>query len=334
MIAPMNLGKLIWLGAGAAAGSYLAYRRRSNLSRQPALLEDPRGSVLEPITVELEGGELLEVVSVGQGPAFLLVSGLSGDKEVFKYQIGPFSERYKVIAIDLRDSFKGVKAEFDQFARDLAVVLDACGETSAIVLGLSFGAPIAMRFAKLYPERVSRLILSNALARLDLSHVGFNKTLLIPFARLSSRFLPEFMVRKLARYWGRLGVWVYDPSPGNDRIVEYELDSPRRVPMSEGAVRMDTFRKLDLRDDLLSIAQPALVISGAADGYTPPAWQREIARLLPNSTYVEIPRAGHLALISQAVTFNKVILDWLAGLEGADQPPSPPPPPPLKGSEG
>ena len=174
-----------------------------------------------------------------------------------------------------------------------------------------------MRFTSLYPERVSRLILTNTLARLDMSHVGFNKTLLIPVARLTSRFLPEFMMRRLARFWGRLGVWVYDPSPGNERVIEYELESPGRVPMSEGSTRMDTFRKLDLRDELKRITQPALVINGAVDTYTPTAWQREIAAQLPNSTFVEISDAGHLALISHAETFNEIILDWLAGLEDA-----------------
>lgn len=313
----MSLGRLIWLGAGAAAGSYLAYRRRRNLTSPPPELTDASGEALSPGLITLEGGEQLEVVTAGSGPAMLLVSGLSGDKEVFKHQIGPLSEHYRVIAADLRDTFEGVEPEFDQFAKDLATILDALGVDEAIVLGLSFGGPIAMRFTALYPERVSRLILTNTLARLDLSHVGFNKTLLIPVARLSSRFLPEFLMRKLARFWGRLGVWVYDPSPGNDRVIEYELESPRRVPMSEGSTRMDTFKKLDLRDELKRITQPALVINGGADTYTPTAWQREIAALLPNSTFVEIPDGGHLALISHAETFNKIVLEWLAGLEDA-----------------
>ena len=39
--------------------------------------------------------------------------------------------------------------------------------------------------------------------------------------------------------------------------------------------------------------------------------QREIAELLPNVTYIEIPRGGHLSLISHAETFNQAMLDWL-----------------------
>ena len=307
----MSLPRLIWLGAGAAAGSYLAYRRRVSREAPPPPLEDVRGKELEPRTVKLDGGHRVAVVSAGSGPALLLVPGLSGDKEVFQYQVPAFSADYRVIATDLRDTFEAVDARFDQFARDLGVILDAFEESEAIVLGLSFGGPIAMRFASLFPERVTRLVLTNTLTRLDLSHVGLNKTLLIPFARLSTRYLPAFLVRRLARLWGRLGVWVYDPSPGNERIIDYELETPIHVPREEGEVRMDTFKEVDLRDELKRIDQPALVISGGADSYTPAGWQREIADLLPNSTYVEIADAGHLGLISHAEEFNRVVLDWL-----------------------
>ena len=126
-------------------------------------------------------------------------------------------------------------------------------------------------------------------------------------------------MRRFARFWGRLSVWVYDPSPGNERIVDYELETPTRVPREEGTIRMNTFKKVDLRQDLTKIEQLSLVICGTADGYTPRAWQREIADLLPNSTYVEIPRGGHLALISHADTFNSIVLDWLAELEDAER---------------
>ncbi len=86
------------------------------------------------------------------------------------------------------------------------------------------------------------------------------------------------------------------------------------VPMSVGGNRMETFKDRDLRTDLTKIEQPALVIAGSSDSYTPLDWQREIAALLPNCTYVEIPEGGHLSLISHAEVFNRVVLDWLTEL--------------------
>ncbi len=310
----MRAGRLFALGAGAVTGAYLVDRWRRNQAKAPRPLRDYRGRTLRSKLVELAGGESVPVIDAGAGPAIVLIPGLTGASQVFRYQIQALSASYRVIAPNLRVGFDGVERRFDQFAHDLAAVLDALEEPAACVLGLSFGGPIAIRFTALYPHRVWGLVLTNTLARLDLSHVGLNRTLLIPVARWTSRFTPEPLMRRLAEVWGRYGVWVFDPSPGNERIVEYELETPVSVPMSAGSVRMETFKGCDLRGELERISQPALVIAGSSDSYTPVDWQREIAALLPNSTYVEIPRGGHLSLISHAETFNRVVLDWLAEL--------------------
>ncbi len=307
----MRLGRLLWFGAGAAAGVYLIDKRRRNLATEPRPLRDARGRALSPRLVELPGGECVPVIETGVGPPVVLIPGLTGDSQVFRHQIAALSTRYRVIAPNLRAEFNGVEPRFDQFAHDIATVLDACGAQSVCLLGLSFGGPIAIRFASLYPDRVWGLILTNGLARLDLSHVGLNRTLLIPVARWTTRFAPTSLVRRLGRVWGRLGVWVFDPSPGNERVIDYELEAPLRFPLSAGGVRMATFKDCDLRPDLSRIKQPALVVVGSADTFTPIEWQREIADLLPNSTYTEIATGGHLALISHADSFNEVVLDWL-----------------------
>lgn len=307
----MRLGRLLWFGAGAAVGIYLIDKRRRNLAAEPRPLRDAHGRAVSPRLVELAGGECVPVIDVGDGPAILLIPGLSGDSQVFRRQIAALSAYFRVIAPNLRADFNGVEPRFDQFAHDMATVLDACEAPSACALGLSFGVPIAVRFASLYRERVWALVLTNGLARLDLSHVGLNRTLLIPIARFLTRFAPSRLVRWLGRLWGSQRVWVFDPSPGNEAIIDYELEAPQRFPLSTSGVRMATFKDCDLRPDLRRLKHPALVIVGAADTYTPIEWQREIADLLPNSTYVELPTGGHLTLISHADTFNEVVLDWL-----------------------
>jgi pimeloyl-ACP methyl ester carboxylesterase len=326
----MPLKRLLAVGAGVLAGAYMVSRWRRNLAHTPRALKNHRGRSLEPELVELAGGDCVPVIDTGEGPAVVLIPGLTGEYAVFRYQIAALSENYRVIAPNLRADFDGVERDFDQFAHDIATVLDARGVPTACVLGLSFGGAIAMRVATLYPERIWGLIVTATLARLDLSHVGLNRTLLIPVARWTSRFLPEPLMRRLSEYWGSLGIWVYDPSPGNERIIDYELDVPLRVPMSVGGARMETFKERDLRSDLGRLQLPSLVIAGGSDTYTPIDWQREIADLLPNSTFVKIPYGGHLLLISHAETFNGIVRDWLARIvaeraEAAASPPSPTP---------
>ena len=65
----MKPGRLVWFGAGAAAGLYLVDKRRRNLATEPPALRGHRGRSLEPVLVELAGGECVPVIDTGEGPA-------------------------------------------------------------------------------------------------------------------------------------------------------------------------------------------------------------------------------------------------------------------------
>jgi pimeloyl-ACP methyl ester carboxylesterase len=216
-----------------------------------------------------------------------------------------------VFAIDLR-RVRGDEPEgIDLFVDDLLDAMDAFGLPSAAVLGLSFGGTLAMRLAAREPERVRALVLVNTLTRLDLSHVGLNRSLLIPLAYLTTRYAPRPIAETFARMWGDLQVWVYDPSDGNERVFYYQQTSAARVPFPDGTRRLALLRPFDLRDGLPAVRAPALVVRGMTDTYCPESWAREIAALIPQADFLEIAGAGHLALISKAETFNRVVLRWL-----------------------
>lgn len=267
------------------------------------------------MTVNLRDGATVEVAEAGDGPPLLLIPGLSGDKECFLYQVPVFSEAFRVLAVDLRRLRRGASTGLDVFVEDLVDVLDLFGVERAAVLGLSFGGAVAMRFAATRPERTRALVLVNTLTRIDLAHVGWNRSLLIPLAVLTTRYTP--WVEPFARIWGGLAVWIYDPSEGNHRIADYQRTSALRTPFPVGTRRLATLRGRDLRDDLPRIAAPTLVVRGMTDTYCPEAWSREIAALVPRADFLEIAGAGHLALMSKAETFNRVVLRWLLEHGGA-----------------
>ena len=55
----------------------------------------------------------------------------------------------------------------------------------------------------------------------------------------------------------------------------------------------------DLVASLASIAVPTLVIVGEHDAITPPAGAEKMSKAIPNSTYVVIRGAGHMAPMEQ-----------------------------------
>lgn len=91
----------------------------------------------------------------GQGTPMLLLHGNGEDSSYFAYQIADFSRCFHVFAIDTRGhgrSPRGMKPfTIRQFACDLCDFMDAHGLPSAILLGFSDGANIAMEFTLCHP---------------------------------------------------------------------------------------------------------------------------------------------------------------------------------------
>ncbi len=302
--------------AGAAAGGVSVAYARSILRRNDSLVRPPvLGSDGRPMperTFRYSDGESVELIDAGEGPAMLWVPGADGPKETFRYQLPHFARGQRVIAPDLRVGFAPDDG-FDRLAADLAELIDGLGTGPVVLVGQSLGSAISLRFASLHPDLTRGLVLSNPLARVSYEHVGLNTVALTPLAIWSTRYLPTAPSRALARrLWSPLGVWIYDDTPGADRLIDYALYSgARTVRASVAGARVARLKPLDLRPDLAAIDAPALVVKGEDDTYLPASWAREIAERLPRGRYVEIP-GGHCAHISQSGVFNRVVDDWLA----------------------
>ncbi|MFW6088537.1 MAG: alpha/beta fold hydrolase [Gemmatimonadota bacterium] len=302
---------MTWVLLGALLLGWFVYRVRANrgLVRPPVL--DEEGRPYDRFEVRLSDGSTIPLIDTGSGPAILLIPGADGMRETWRYQIPVLARRFRVLAPDLRTDIPD-DATFDLFCRDAAEILDARGVPDAVVVGQSLGGAIALRFALLFPGRARGLVVANSLARVSYEHVGLNRTLLVPVAMATTRYLPTVPARWLARLWSRFEVWMFDRSPGSERVIDYALwTGPRTVPARESSARVDLLKGEDLRLRLAGIRAPTLVVKGPRDHYVPPAWSREIAGLIPGARYVEVPGTGHVSHISLPDTFNRIVLDWL-----------------------
>lgn len=309
------LGGLVGL-AGAAWWLAMTQRNRA-LVRPP--VRDGSGEALPGGVVEYSDGERVEYVDAGAGDALVWVPGADGPKETFRYQLPSFARRHRVVCADLRRGFTAAD-DFDRLADDVAELVEARGIERFVLIGTSLGSAITIRFATRFPERLRGIVLCNPLARVSYRHVGFNRAALIPLAMLTTRYLPTEVSRGLARGWSRLGVWIFDDSPGRDALIEYALfTGPRTVPPTVSDRRVSRLRRVDLRAELADIAVPALVVKGPRDEYCPVAWAREITELLPDAEYVPIYGTGHCSHISRPGAFNEALESWLQRLPARDE---------------
>ncbi|MEO0943095.1 MAG: alpha/beta hydrolase [Cyanobacteria bacterium J06642_12] len=93
----------------------------------------------------------------------LLVHGLGDNAWVWANVGEALSDRYHVIAVDLRGHGDSDKPEegygFDTIASDLMAVIDAMGWSSAHVVGHSLGGKLVARWVQTHPERFRSAVL-------------------------------------------------------------------------------------------------------------------------------------------------------------------------------
>ncbi|MGV3465348.1 MAG: alpha/beta fold hydrolase, partial [Heyndrickxia sp.] len=79
----------------------------------------------------------------------------------------------------------------------------------------------------------------------------------------------------------------------------------------EQAAANKALEGFDFRSDLHKITAETLVISGKYDGLNPPTLGKEIADLIPRSTFVEFEKSGHAPNAEEPEKFINIVKDFL-----------------------
>lgn len=116
--------------------------------------------------VKTEGDELYYKIR-GEGKPLLFIAPAGGNGDGYYPVAQILSDRYKVITYDRRANTRSTMnfpARFDirQQSRDALAVLNAAGEETALVIGNSSGAVIALDLAAAYPKAVHAAIIHEA----------------------------------------------------------------------------------------------------------------------------------------------------------------------------
>jgi len=214
----------------------------------------------------------------GNGVPFIFLHGNGENSSYFKNQIDYFSTRYHVIALDTRGHGKTPRGDapftIEQFSCDLYDFMKAHQLTSAMILGFSDGANIAMKFAITHPEMVRVLILNGG----NLDAKGVKRTTQIP-VEIGYRIAKHFSAK----------------SPGakkNAEMLGLMVNGPNIEP-----------------EDLSQITAPTLVICGTKDMIKESHTQK-ITRYIPNAKLLII-KGNHFVANKRPNKFNQEIGDFL-----------------------
>jgi len=245
----------------------------------------------------------------GKGEPLLLIYGLAGRGNGWKFQVEGLSPHFQTIAFDNRGVGETDQPEapysLAQMADDAAGLLDALGVESACVFGISMGGMIAQELVLRHPQRVRKLALG-------CTHPGIKHCVPSP-AWVTEIFksLPgkprEQVVRECVPF-------NYSPYTQQHRpeliesLVPLFVDNRQRL---HGYVnQINAVWAFDAFDRLPQIAVPTLVTTGTDDVLVPPGNSKRIAERIPNARLIEFSEAGHLFFIEKADEVNRTLLDF------------------------
>lgn len=254
----------------------------------------------------------LEYVDSGSGIIpVVLVHGFPFNSSMWAPQIDALSQRYRVIAPDLR-GHGGSAAPVGPYlmevhAYDIRRLLDHLEIDRAVICGFSMGGYVTFAFQRLYADRVLALILASTRPQPD-----------SPEAKKGRYDLAD-----VARKEGAGAV--------ADRLVPRMLSAnavQNRADLVESARKMITSTPLTgIAGDLMGLAErldsvpmlhgiecPTQIIVGEEDVITPPADARLMAHDIVVAKLHIIPGVGHLANMENPEEFNTVAMEFLSAL--------------------
>lgn len=213
-------------------------------------------------------------------------------------------------------------ARLDEFM--LAEMMDKClhemvSGQKIILVGYSLGGFAALNYAAKYPARVHSVIsiggfmsggakglekvlmgLSKGrLIRKAIFHLGWRLMCLHPFFLKMAVLLYAADQRALLRY------------KYLDETIRNIFPDVRRHPVEKIRQLFRYLIDMNVLDEIAKIKMPVLVIAGEADPIIPYEHQRRCAEVLPNSQFLSLPGAGHVALGERPDVVEGAIVDWV-----------------------
>lgn len=244
----------------------------------------------------------------GSGPAVLLVQGLGYPSDMFHRLLPALGRHRRVLVLDNRGVGRtGVPPQpcsVETMAEDAAAVLEAAGETSADVVGVSMGGLVAQELALSRPGLVRSLVLG-------CTHPGGTDSVLTDD------------VRRLLG--GRAGMSAEEAAEASvpfvyaagtpRRLVDEDLAVRRAVPTSPAGYQAQLLGAMGYAGSLRrlpTLQVPVLLVHGTADRLVPVANTHLLAGALPRARVELLEGASHVFWTDRTDQTIELLLGWLA----------------------
>ena len=248
-------------------------------------------------------GTRIAVATCGQGPVMLRAAHWLShchhdlDSPVWRPWLAAFARQYRFVRYDprgcgLSDRFVA-DLSFDAWQTDLDAVAATIADPRFVLLGLSQGGALAIRFALAHPGRVSHLVLLNAYAQGGRVRAGSE----------AERLEAETLVSFVRIGWGRENpafcqffTNLFIPG-GTAEQHRWWGDLERLTAAPDVAARLLwEMQGIDVTDQARQLRVPTLILHCRDDMRVPFEEGCKLAALIPDARFVPLDSANHVLL--------------------------------------
>jgi pimeloyl-ACP methyl ester carboxylesterase len=261
----------------------------------------------------------------------LLIHGWPGFHYEWRLNIGPLSERFTVVAPDMRGYAYTDKPDLppeegytdEAFAEDIRALVAHFGFEKVSVVSHDFGSVWTRRFARAYPQLVDRLVLFQPVYpgigprfltpdRLgEVWYILFHQLPLAEELVGSSRRATEIYLRHFLSHWS------YDASVWTDGEIERYAEAFSQPGALRGGFNCyrAMLRTLGRPDPIADqkVHAPTLILWAENDPIFPHAWSDHVLDFFPNGTLRSVPECGHWVSREKPDLVNQAITEFILG---------------------
>ena len=251
-------------------------------------------------------------------PVMVFIHGWGGSARYWESTANALSDTFDCLLYDMRGFGRSrlpqepieLLYEMEEYAEDLAVLLDALELNRVYINAHSLGASAATMFLNRYPERVERAILtcSGVFEYEEKSFTAFHKIggyvvkfrprwfLKIPFAGLM--FMARFLHRPL-------------PAAVSRGFLEDYLEADYNAALGTMLTAVSKYAAEVMPQEFAQLKVPTLLISGQYDKIIPAALGRRAAELSEKVEYFEIPGTAHFPMLEKPAVYLERVREFL-----------------------
>ncbi len=232
------------------------------------------------------------------------------DHSMWAPQVGALVRQGRCVAPDLRGFGASTTAppySMDQYADDVAALLDLLGAHPAVVIGLSMGGYVAFAFWRRHRARVRALVLADTRPGADTDEGREKRRRLIEVARTRGSGTVAEM---------QIGTMVADTTRQRRPEVAEAVRAMMAAAPVEGIVGAleAMMARPDSTPTLATIDVPTLIIVGDEDALTPPKEAQAMHEEIRGSRLEVVAQAGHICNLERPAAFTHVLSEFVEGV--------------------